>query len=146
AVSVAPLTTVVMTAIDEDHAGTASGINNAVARVAGLLAVAIFGLVMVGAFSYKVNQNLAQLHLPQDVKRNLQSNEIRLAALPVPPDLDPGTAATLRVSIDRGFVFGFRVIMLICAGLAVASAAFARGMIATRVTSLGQLSKSKSYG
>lgn len=146
AVSVAPLTTVVMTAIDEDHAGTASGINNAVARVAGLLAVAIFGLVMVGAFSYKVNQSLTQLRLPQDVKRNLQSNEIRLAALPVPPDLDPGTAATLRVSIDRGFVFGFRVIMLICAGLAVASAAFARGMIATRVTSLGQLSKSKSYG
>lgn len=129
ALSVAPLTTVVMTAIDQDHAGTASGINNAVARVAGLLAIAILGIVMVGAFSHKMNQGLAQLHLPPDVKRSLQSNEIRLAALPVPPDLDPSTAATLRASIDRGFVFGFRLIMLICAGLAVASAAFAWQMI-----------------
>ena len=44
AVTVAPLTTVVMTSIEDEHfAGTASGINNAVARAAGMLAIAIFG-------------------------------------------------------------------------------------------------------
>jgi EmrB/QacA subfamily drug resistance transporter len=129
AVSVAPLTTVVMTAVDQDHAGTASGINNAVARVAGLLAIAILGIVMVGAFSHKMNEDMTQLHLPSDAKRSLQSNEIRLAALLIPPDLSPGIAATLRASIDRSFVFGFRLIMLICAGLAVGSAAFASGEI-----------------
>jgi EmrB/QacA subfamily drug resistance transporter len=136
AVSVAPLTTVVMDAVNQNHAGTASGINNAVARVAGLLAVAILGIVMVTAFSYQMNQRLMQLNLPVDVMHGLMSNEVRLAALAVPAGMDPGTAAALRISIDRAFVFGFRVIMLICAGLSVTSAAFAWRMIAGQVKPL----------
>jgi EmrB/QacA subfamily drug resistance transporter len=130
AVSVAPLTTVVMGAVDQRHAGTASGINNAVARVAGLLSVAILGMVMVSAFSHQINQSLTQLHLPAEVTRGLQSSEIRLAALAVPPGLDSHAAGALRISIDRAFVFGFRLIMFICAGLAVISAAFASRTIA----------------
>jgi EmrB/QacA subfamily drug resistance transporter len=130
AVSVAPLTTVVMGAVDQNRAGTASGINNAVARVAGLLAVAILGIVMVNAFSRSMNQSLMQLNLPVDVMHGLRSNEIRLGALAVPSGLDSTTATALRISIDRAFVLGFRLIMLICAGLAVTSAAFASRNIA----------------
>ncbi len=134
AVSVAPLTTVVMGTVDQNRAGTASGINNAVARVAGLLAVAILGIVMVSAFSYRMNQSLKQLNISADVASALQSNEMKLAALPVPSGTDPSTAAALKTSIDGAFVSGFRLIMLICAGLAVASATFAWRMITMRAT------------
>ena len=129
ALSVAPLTTVVMGAVDQNLAGTASGINNAVARIAGLLAVAILGMVMVSAFSHYLNQRLTQLAIPIDVMRSIQSNEIKLATLPVPDGLDPNTAATIRMSIELAFVFGFRVIMVICAGLSVVSSVFAWRMI-----------------
>ncbi len=129
AVSVAPLTTVVMGAVDQSHAGTASGINNAVARIAGLLAVAILGMVMVDAFSHYMNARLNQLNIPSDALRDLQSNVARLAAVALPKDLDPDTAAQLRTLIDRSFVFGFRLIMLVCAGLSLMSSGFAWRMI-----------------
>jgi EmrB/QacA subfamily drug resistance transporter len=129
AVSVAPLTTVVMGAVEQKHAGTASGINNAVARIAGLLAIAILGMTMVSAFSHCLNERLTQLNLPAEAIRSVQSNEITLAALSVPPGVDSNAAAALKILIDRAFVFGFRVIMLICAGLSAASSGFAWRMI-----------------
>ena len=130
AVSVAPLTTVVMGAVDQSHAGTASGINNAVARVEGLLAIAILGMLMVGAFSHYLNQHLTQLTLTNDMMHSLKSNEIRLAAVAVPAGIDSGTAAQLRMSIERAFVFGFRLIMLICMALSVVSSGVAWRTIA----------------
>jgi hypothetical protein len=132
AVSVAPLTTVVMNAVDQNRAGTASGINNAVARVAGLLAIAVLGVAMTSAFTWQLNRSLVGLAIPAPVLHEVQSNEIRLAAIMVPTGIDSTLAAAIRISIDRAFVFGFRFIMLICAGLSVASAGFAWKLITTR--------------
>lgn len=125
AVTVAPLTTVIMNSVDQDRVGTASGINNAVARTAGVLAIAVFGVVMVSTFGSRLNHRLAYFSLPPNVLQKLQANEIRLAALQVPFGLDPGTTAAVRRSIAEAFVFGFRIVMLICAGLSGASAAVA---------------------
>jgi EmrB/QacA subfamily drug resistance transporter len=125
AVSVAPLTTVVMDSVDRSRVGAASGINNAVARVAGVLAVAIFGIVMVKVFSSDLNHSLAEQRLPPGILHYLRANEIRLAGLDVPSGLNSGAAELIRRSISAAFVLGFRAVMLLCAGLSVASAAVA---------------------
>jgi EmrB/QacA subfamily drug resistance transporter len=125
AISVAPLTTVVMSSVKQERAGAASGINNAVARVASVLAVAILGIVMVKLFSFRLSRILAGTLLPSGILRYVQSNQTKLAGLDLPSGLDAQTTRLLHASISHAFVFGFRIVMLLCAGLCVASAAVA---------------------
>jgi len=132
AISVAPLTTVVMNSIEQERAGTASGINNAVARVAGVLAIAIFGVVMVAAFSNSLRRSLSELKLSDEIVRELESNVDKLANLDVPSSVNPQTAASIHSAIAAAFVSGFRLIMLLCALLGSASAVIAWRWIPTR--------------
>jgi EmrB/QacA subfamily drug resistance transporter len=129
AVTVAPLTTVVMNSVNQDRVGAASGINNAVARVAGVLAIAVLGIVMVKAFGSRLDHSLSQFALSPVVLHDLQRNELKLAGLQEPGDLSPTTKSAVKESIRQAFVFGFRIVMLICAGLSLASAAVAWLMI-----------------
>jgi EmrB/QacA subfamily drug resistance transporter len=132
AISVAPLTTVVMNSVRQDRTGAASGINNAVARVAGVLAIAVLGIVMVAAFAHSLRASLAGLHLDAGALHYLVSNESRLGGLHPPAGLTPEMTAQVRGAIAHAFVFGFRIIMLICAGLAITSAFVAWRMIPAR--------------
>jgi predicted MFS family arabinose efflux permease len=129
AITVAPLTTDVMNSVDEDHTGTASGINNAVARVAGVLGIAVLGIAMVWAFRTHLDSTLVQLSLPPAALQQIRAQQNRLAALQPPAGLDAPTMATITASIRQGFVFGFRIVMMICAALALASAMVAWRMV-----------------
>jgi MFS family permease len=123
--SVAPLTTVVMNSVSGDRAGAASGINNAVSRVAGLLAIAILGVVMVRVFSTNLNGNLHGLPLPPGALQAIQSQEIKLAGLDLPSSLNGDTTVAVRKLVSQAFVAGFRTVVLVCVGLSLASAAVA---------------------
>ena len=125
AITVAPLTTVVMSSVDQRNAGAASGINNAVARVAGVLAIAVFGSVMVNVFDAKLEHRLASLSAAPEIVQEIRSKEVELAALRPPPDLDSNTLVAIRHAISESFAYGFRVVLLCCAGLSVASATVA---------------------
>lgn len=129
AVSVAPLTTVVMNSAQPSRVGAASGVNNAVARVAAVLAIAILGNLMMQAFGYKLLNLLAHMDLNAGDLRDVQSNLLKLGDLQVPSGLDSGVAAVFRADVANAFVFGFRLTMAVCAGLAIASAAVAWRMI-----------------
>jgi EmrB/QacA subfamily drug resistance transporter len=129
AVTVAPLTTVVMNSVGQDRAGTASGVNNAVARIAGVLAIAILGIVMVYAFRFCLERRLLHIPLPPETSQMIRNDEIKLAGLQVPGNLDPSQASAVQEAVQEAFIFGFRIVMLICAGLSLASAVVARVMI-----------------
>jgi len=129
AISVAPLTTVVMSSLEQERAGTASGVNNAVARVAGVLAVAVLGALMVTAFAGSLRDSLTHLKLSPAIVHDLESNTTKLGGLDAPSNQDPPTRAAIQSAIAAAFVFGFRIITVFCAGLAAASAAVAWRMI-----------------
>jgi EmrB/QacA subfamily drug resistance transporter len=71
-ITVAPLTTTVMAAAPRARAGVASGINNAVARVAGLLAIAVLGIVFVRAHDVALATQFDRLDVSQEVRRSIR--------------------------------------------------------------------------
>ncbi len=122
AVAVAPLTTAVMGSVDPQRTGIASGINNAVARAAGLLAIAVLGIVALATFSANLDSNLNALALPAGVRAALVAQQNKLVGIDIPSGLSSATHAALQNAISQSFVTSFRVIMLVGAALAVASA------------------------
>jgi predicted MFS family arabinose efflux permease len=132
AISVAPLTTTVMNSVAESRAGVASGINNAISRAAGLLAIAIFGAVMLDSFEHHLSARIAALHLSPTVSQTIEDQRTKLAGAEIPSDLTAETRQQLRDAIDRSFLAGFRVTAIMGAALALASAIIALFMIAPR--------------
>jgi len=124
-VAVAPLTTAVMNAVDREHVGSASGINNAASRVAGLLAIAVFGIIAVAVFRLNLGHALRSLPLTASARQALLQQADKLTGLPVPPHLSSIDAAMVHQAMATAFVGSFRVLMLIGGSLAVLSAAVA---------------------
>jgi len=122
ATSVAPLTATVMNAVTENRVGIASGINNAISRGAALLAIAAFGIVMLHVFNHSLDQHLSTLELSPTVRRSLDAQRVRLAGATLPDEVAPPMRVVIRQAINDSFVEGFRYVMFIGAGLAMASA------------------------
>ncbi|HEY6207058.1 MAG TPA: MFS transporter [Chthoniobacterales bacterium] len=120
AISVAPLTTTVMGSAGQDRAGIASGVNNAVARTAGLVAIAVLGIVMLDVFRNELDRQLNESKFSPATIESVRAQSNKLAAITVAEDRD-GKQSIRRV-IDEAFVSGFRAVMLLGAALATASA------------------------
>jgi hypothetical protein len=121
-----------MNSVNQSHAGIASGVNNAVSRTAGLLAVAVFGLIMFQAFSSRLDQRLNTIQIPVEIRQALNDERLKLAAAEIPRSLNEETRVTIKQAIDECFVFGFRRVMLVGAALALAGSALAWLMIRGR--------------
>ncbi|MDB5840994.1 MAG: transporter [Herminiimonas sp.] len=129
AISVAPLTTTVMNAVGNEAAGVASGVNNAVSRLAGLLAIAALGIAMRYAFGAALELRFSELALPPDASAAVLAQRGKLAAIDIPSTLPAEIREAMSAAISAAFVFGFRLVMLICAMLALAASASAWALI-----------------
>jgi hypothetical protein len=120
--TVAPLTTAVMSALDTRLAGTASGVNNAVARIAGVLAIAVMGTIALTIFKGAVNDETARISLSPAAREELAVQALRFGDAAVPKSVPEGLAGEVELSLKRAFVGSFRIVMYLCAGLAWLSA------------------------
>ena len=119
AISVAPLTTAVLNSVSVAQAGIASGINNAISRLAGLLSVAVFGVILVTAFQSNLGPRLQRLALPAAQLQAVEAQRSQLAAVQTH---DP----RIQHAVAEAFVFGFRRILWLAVGLCLASAVSAQ--------------------
>jgi MFS family permease len=122
AINVAPMTTVVMEAVEQRHTGVASAINNAVARAASLLAIAVLGIVIASVFNSSLDSHLAHLQLSPSARHLMDAQRGKLVGMQLPSDGSAKAQAALKQAVDESFVSGFRLVALLCAGLALASA------------------------
>ncbi|MDB5072692.1 MAG: drug resistance transporter, drug:H+ antiporter family protein [Candidatus Eremiobacteraeota bacterium] len=109
---VAPLTTAVFDAVDTEKSGVASGVNNAVARTAGLIAVAAFGIVLASVFDAGFDKRVARHHMSQQTARIAHEDRARLYAGTVPNDVPPQDREELEVAVREGYLAGFRGVMV----------------------------------
>lgn len=122
AICIAPLTTTVMSSASQEQAGVASGVNNAVSRIAGLIAVAALGLVLYGTFNRTLDRRLETLQLSPSELNHVNEQRPRLAAMETD---DPRVAK----QIAESFVAGYKTILGVAIALALVSALTARFML-----------------
>jgi EmrB/QacA subfamily drug resistance transporter len=115
AITVAPLTTAVMDSVPSSDAGVASGVNNAVSRIAALLAVAVYGLVLSAGFNRTLNRSLAKMQMSPAVRQNADRQRSNLAGAQID---DP----QVKRAFDEAFISGYREVIWLSTALALLSA------------------------
>jgi EmrB/QacA subfamily drug resistance transporter len=108
AILIAPLSTIVMNSVDARHAGVASGINNFVSRVAGLLAVALVGLLVMRTFDDGLQKRLDAFGPRPEVRAAVEAQRDKLAGIETPEAATPDERQALRGAVNESFLEGFR--------------------------------------
>jgi EmrB/QacA subfamily drug resistance transporter len=120
AVTVAPLTATVLSDADHNHSGIASGVNNAVARVAGLLAIAAVGAVVSGEFGRSVDEAVSGRPLTPQGQQAVEDAKDRPLTTEAARDAPPAERTFLSRTFEDASVEAFHVGMGISGALVVA--------------------------
>jgi len=122
AVTVAPLTTSVLNAVPAHQTGVASGINNAVASVASLLAVALLGTIAISVFDQSLDRHLDLMGASAEVRHSVETVRGGLVVTAIPGPMSEEVAQTVHRVVEESLLETFRLVVLIAAGAAFAAA------------------------
>ena len=117
AIIISPLTTAVMESVTLNESGVASGINNTVGRIAGLLSVAIMGVFALSTFNGSLDHELTSIDLPIEARQSIDDQRIKILLIDIPEELESETKTSVKAAIENSFLASFRLMMLISAGL-----------------------------
>ncbi|MDX6721589.1 MAG: hypothetical protein QOJ63_3843 [Solirubrobacteraceae bacterium] len=117
AATVAPLTATVLSDADEHHAGVASGVNNAIARAAGLLGVAALGAVIAAQFAGALHERIDASSLSRAAQAAIHGAEEQVLVRADVSGLSPAQGAAVTAATEAASVHAFHVGMLISAAL-----------------------------
>jgi EmrB/QacA subfamily drug resistance transporter len=108
-ITVAPLTATVLADADEHNAGVASGVNNAIARVASLIAIAAVGAIVASSFGASLRDELGAAAQRPAVARAIEQAEQQPLAPVVVDDAPPDVRARVASASLDSSVTAFRV-------------------------------------
>ncbi len=128
ALVIAPLTKSALN-VTPELSGAASGVNNAAARVAALLAVAVLGAIMVSTFAARLPAVLAGAGLSPAEQQQIVAQSNKLGGIVVPETFSTAAKEAARQAVAQSFVYAFRWVMFICSGLAFGAAIVSTIMI-----------------
>ncbi len=117
AIIISPLTTAVMESVALRESGVASGINNTVGRIAGLLAIAIMGVFALSTFNRSLDVELSSLNIQEETRQSIDDQRIKILLIEIPEDISTEARTNLRNAINKSFLDSFRLMMMISAGL-----------------------------
>jgi EmrB/QacA subfamily drug resistance transporter len=117
ALTVAPLTAAVLASVEEKHAGIASGVNNAVARVAGLLAVAVLGAFVASQFASVLDDRVAGRPLGAEARAAIAEAKDRSITVQPAQRVPPPERAQVRDALADASASAFHLGLGIGAGL-----------------------------
>jgi EmrB/QacA subfamily drug resistance transporter len=123
--TVAPLTAAVMGSVSDHFTGTASGINNAVSRIAGVFANAVLGSMAVLLFSGALQQEIKALPFNAQQKQAIIAQTSNLGNARAPAGLTAIQKKKVTMAYHAGFITAYGKIMKISAGLGFIAALMA---------------------
>jgi hypothetical protein len=103
-----------MSSVPPTQTGIASAVNNAISRLAALLAVSVLALVLTHRFVATLSTQLVHSNLPVNAQQQMWANRARLHDIPLSPGLTPGQHDQAERLLDQAFLAGFRSVMLVC--------------------------------